>query len=201
MLRVGLTGGLATGKSFIAQILGYLGCHLISADELGHKALSPSGDAYEPVMKAFGGGILREDRTIDRRKLASIVFEQPDLLARLNAIVHPVIFQQEEELIRQYAANDPAGIVVVEAAIMIEAGSYTHYQKLIVAVCTEEQQIERAMRRDNLSRDQVEARLRRQMPLAEKIRLADYLIDTSGPKEDTIRQTESVYQSLRSITS
>jgi dephospho-CoA kinase len=199
MLRVGLTGGLATGKSFIGRTLASLGCHLISADELGHQALLLDGDAYHPVVNEFGGGILREDGSIDRRRLAAIVFEEPAQLARLNALVHPAIFRRQEELIEEYAAADPTGIVVVEAAIMIEAGSHTRYRKLIVAVCSEEQQIQRAMRRDNLTREQVEARIRRQMPLADKRRLADYVIDTSGPKEDTVRQTESVHRSLRSI--
>jgi dephospho-CoA kinase len=199
MLRVGLTGGLATGKSFIGRTLAGFGCHLISADELGHQALAPGGDAYQPVLDEFGGAILREDKTIDRRILGAIVFERPDRLARLNELVHPVIFRRQEELIAQYSSQDPGGIVVVEAAIMIESATHTRYQKLIVAVCTEEQQIERAMRRDSLTREQVVARIRRQLPLAEKVRLADYVIDTSGPKEDTVRQTESVYRSLRSI--
>jgi dephospho-CoA kinase len=199
MLRVGLTGGLATGKSFIGRTLAGLGCHLISADELGHQALAPEGDAYQGVLDEFGGAILREDKTIDRRILGAMVFENPDRLARLNELVHPVIFRRQEELIAQYASQDPGGIVVVEAAIMIESATHIRYQKLIVAVCTEEQQIERAMRRDSLTREQVVARIRRQLPLAEKVRLADYVIDTSGPIEDTVRQTESVYRSLRSL--
>ena len=201
MLRVGLTGGLATGKSFIGETLASFGCHLIRADDLGHAAIAPDGEAYAAVVDEFGRGILKEDASIDRRKLGELVFGDPERLARLNALVHPAIFRMEEQRIAEIETNDPDRIVVVEAAIMIEAGSHTRYQKLIVAVCSEEQQIERAMRRDGLSREAVEARLRRQLPLVEKVRLADYVIDTSGPKENTVRQTEKVYRSLRSIKS
>jgi dephospho-CoA kinase len=198
MLCVGLTGGLATGKSFIGRTLEEWGCGIIRADNLGHEALAPGGEAYQAVIDAFGGGILKEDRTVDRRRLGEIVFADAEKLARLNALVHPVIFRQER--IEEFRAANPNGIVVVEAAIMIEAGSYTRYQKLIVAVCQEEQQIERAMRRDGLSREQAAARIRRQMPLEEKVRMADYVIDTSGSKQETIRRTREVYDSLRSLT-
>jgi dephospho-CoA kinase len=200
MLCVGLTGGLATGKSFIGRTLEEWGCGIIRADNLGHEALAPGGEAYQAVIDAFGSGILKEDTTVDRRRLGEIVFADAEKLARLNALVHPVIFRREQERIEEFRAANPNGIVVVEAAIMIEAGSYTRYQKLIVAVCQEEQQIERAMRRDGLSREQAAARIRRQMPLEEKVRMADYVIDTSGSKQETIRRTREVYDSLRSLT-
>jgi dephospho-CoA kinase len=199
MLRVGLTGGLATGKSFIGITLASLGCRLISADRLGHEVIAPEGEAYEAVVEEFGRGILKEDRTIDRRRLGELVFGDADKLARLNALVHPAIWRRQDALVAQAAAADPSAIVVVEAAIMIEAGTHTRYQKLIVAVCSPEQQVERAMRRDKLTREQVLARLQQQMPLEEKAKLADYVIDTAGPKEETARRTEAVYCSLRSI--
>ncbi len=201
MLRVGLTGGLASGKSFIGATLASLGCHLIRADDLGHQALAPGGGAYAPVLAEFGEGILKEDRTIDRRALGAMVFEDPEKLAALNRLVHPEVFRRQEELVEEYRKADPDGIIVVEAAIMIETGSYRRNQKLIVAVCSHEQQIERAMKRDHLSREEVEMRIARQMPLAEKIRLADYVIDTSHEKADSIRQTEEVYRDLRKVVS
>jgi len=198
MLRVGLTGGLGSGKSFIGRTLERLGCVLIRADDLGHAVIAPDGEAYHPVMAAFGSAILNEDGTIDRRRLGDLVFSDPQKLALLNSIVHPPVFRREEELIARAHQADPSAITVVEAAIMVEAGSHRHYDKLIVASCREEQQIERAMERDGMTREQTEARLRRQMPLADKVKLADYVIDTSGTKEETIRQTELVYQDLRS---
>jgi len=169
------------------------------ADDLGHAVIAPGGEAWGPVVALFGNGILRENGEIDRRALGALVFDQPDRLAALNAIMHPLIFRRQERLIADAEASAPRGIAVVEAAIMFETGSHTRYQKIIVASCTEAQQIERAMKRDQLTREQVRARLDRQLPLAEKVKRADYVIDTSGTKEDTVRQTEQVYESLRSI--
>ncbi|MGE5488280.1 MAG: dephospho-CoA kinase [bacterium] len=201
MLRVGLTGGLASGKSFVGQVLADLGCFVIKADELGHQAIEPGGEAFEPVVKEFGAGILDAEGKIDRRRLGRKVFSDPERLAKLNALVHPVVIRREEELIAAYAAREPKGIAVVEAAILIEAGSYKRFDRIVLAVCTPEQQIERAMNRDGLTREEVLARLARQMPLEEKRKYAGYVVDTSGPKEETLRQVRQVYESLRSIES
>ena len=200
MLRIGLTGGFASGKSFVGQALKELGCRLIEADELGHQALLPGGEAYEGVIKEFGAGILGPGGAIDRRKLAALVFDRPDRLAVLNGLVHPPVIRQEERLIAEYAVQDPEAIVVVEAAILIETGSYKRFERLILAFCNEEQQIERAIHRNGIGRDEVLARLRRQMPLEEKKQFADYVIDTSGTKGDTLRQVAETYRLLRSIT-
>jgi len=201
MLRVGLTGGLASGKSFVGETLRELGCFLVKADELGHSVLLPGGEAYEEVIREFGRGILDEEGRIDRRRLGGLVFDNPERLERLSAIIHPLVIRREEELIAQAEAEDPHGIAVVEAAILIETGSYRRFQKLILAVCSEAEQIERAMRRDHLSREEVLARLRRQMPLEEKKKYADYIVDTSGPKEYTVEQTRRVYENLRRLAS
>lgn len=199
MLRVGLTGGLATGKSFVGQALADLGCLWIQADELGHRVLAPGGEAYQAVVEAFGRDILKEDGSIDRSRLAELVFDHPDRLALLNHLVHPHVIRMEEELIAEFAAREPSGIAVVEAAILIETGGHKRFDRLIVTWCTEQQQIERALRRPGATLEQVKARLRRQMPLEEKVRLADYVIDTSGTKEQTIEQVRKVYESLRRI--
>jgi len=199
MLRVGLTGGLASGKSFVGRALADLGCLLIQADELGHQVLEPGGEAYESVVREFGPDIVRADGTIDRPKLGVLVFQDSQRLAALNALVHPPVWARERSLLDEYASAHPHGIAVVEAAILVETGSYRNYAKLIVAVCSEEQQIQRAMSRDGMTRDQVLDRLSRQMPLAEKIKNADYVIDTSGAKENTLAQTGVVYQSLLAL--
>ncbi len=199
MLRVGLTGGLASGKSFVGDGLAGLGCFVVKADQLGHEVLEPGGEAYQPVIEAFGEAILGPDGKIDRRRLAAGVFEQPEKLERLNALVHPPVIRREEELIAGFAAREPDGIAVVEAAILIETGSHKRFDRLVVAVCPVEQQIERAMRRDGLTRQEVLARLARQMPLDEKRRYADFVVDTSGTKDETMRQVRQVYESLRSI--
>lgn len=196
MLRVGLTGGLATGKSFVGRTLAGLGCHLIRNDDLGHAVMQPGGEAYDGIVREFGLAILNPDGTVDRRKLAAVVFHDAERLAALNALVHPPVRARTHAELDAFEKAHPDGIAVVEAAILVETGSFREYEKLIVAVCGEEQQIERAMSRDGLTREEVVNRLSRQMPLAEKIRYADYVIDTSGTKENTSAQTKAVYDSL-----
>jgi dephospho-CoA kinase len=200
MLTVGLTGGLASGKSFVGAALEDLGCKLIQADVLGHEVLLPDGAAYAGVVTAFGYGILKPDGEIDRRRLALEVFSDKDRLRILNSLVHPQVRARTDELIAEYQANDPDAIVVVEAAIHIETGGYKRFDKLIVVVCTVEQQIERAMRRDGSTQAQALTRLASQMPLEEKLKYADYVIDTSGQKEETLQQTEEVFSELRRLT-
>jgi dephospho-CoA kinase len=200
MLRVGLTGGLATGKSFVGHALAELGCHFIEADELGHQVLLPDGEAYDAVVREFGPGILDGEKQIDRRKLGALVFGQPELLEKLNRLVHPPVGARQARLIAEIAAQDPQAIVVVAAAILVETGSYKRFDRLIVVTCTLEQQIERAMKRGAYTREEVLARLSRQLPQEEKVRLADYVIHTSGPKENTLEQVLTVFELLRSIS-
>jgi len=199
MLRVGLTGGLASGKSFVGRALADLGCLLIQADELGHQVLEPDGEAYAGVIQEFGREILNPDGTIDRRRLAARVFVSPELLQKLNSLVHPPVYARERAIEQAFAKTHPDGIAVTEAAILVETGTYRNYGRLIVAVCPEEQQITRAIARDHLTREEVLDRLRRQMPLEEKVEYADYVVNTSGTKEHTLEQVAAVYAALRSI--
>jgi dephospho-CoA kinase len=142
-----------------------------------------------------------ENGQIDRRALAARVFGAPDRLARLNALVHPPVVHREDRLIAEFAAREPHGIAVVEAAILIETGSHQRFDRIILVTCREEQQVERAMRRPGAVAEDVRARLSRQMPLDEKRKFAHFVIDTSGEKEDTLRQTRAVYEALRRIES
>jgi dephospho-CoA kinase len=199
MLKVGLTGGLASGKSSVGRALAAMGCLVIRNDELGHQVLQPDGAAYAAVVREFGPGILDPDGKIDRRKLAALVFHDAVQLGKLNALVHPPVRARTKQMLDEYAAGHPHGIAVVEAAIMIETGSFRDYAKLIVAVCSREQQIERAMARDGNTREEVLDRLDRQMPLDEKVKYADYVIDTSGTKENTLAQIRAVYASLKTL--
>jgi dephospho-CoA kinase len=198
-LRVGLTGGLASGKTFVSEELERLGCFVVHADALGHAVLMPGGEAYDATLQEFGAVILNPDGTINRRLLAAAVFDRPERLERLNSFVHPPVRARGERALAEFFERQPDGIAVVEAAILVETGSWRNYDRLIVAVCTPEQQIERAMKRDGLSREEAMARLARQMPLAEKVRYANYVIDTSGEKEHAIEQTRRVYRELRSL--
>lgn len=196
MLRVGLTGGYATGKSFVAHELQRLGCHVIYADELGHRVLLPDGEAYGPVLAAFGPAILDENARIDRKKLAAVVFGDATRLATLTGIVHPAVFHLEESMMHQIALADPHGIAVIEAAILIEANRSHFFDRIILTACNQEVQIARGMKRDHATREQVLARLANQMSLTEKRKYADYIVDTSGTKEETVRQVEEIHCEL-----
>jgi dephospho-CoA kinase len=193
MLKVGLTGGMACGKSFVAEALGRLGCHVIEADDVGREVMEPGGEAHEAVIAAFG--------TVDRPRLAALVFSAPEQLEKLNAIVHPAVRARASRQFQEFGVRDPHGVVVYVAAILIESGAYREVDKIIVVSCAREQQIERAMHRPGASESSVLARLERQMPLEKKREFADYIIDTSGEREDTLRQTEIVYEDLRRLAS
>lgn len=199
MIRAGLTGGYGCGKSFVSRLLEEWGCHVIRADELGHRVLARDGEAYEGVVAAFGGAILDADGSINRKRLAEIVFNLPESLERLNSIVHPAVIRLEEQFLDNLERTDPSGIGIVEAAILIETGSYRRFDKLIVVACTQAQQLQRAVERDGISIEQARARIARQMPVDKKRAYADYVIETSGSKEETVRQTSAVYEALRSL--
>ena len=198
MLRVGLTGGLASGKSFAASEFERLGCVVLQADRLGHAILADDAAARGEVTAAFGERVLRADGTIDRKALAKVVFASKDELQRLNAIVHPRVFERVEDFFRQTARRDPDAVALVEAAIMVETGSYRRYDRLVLAACPREAQIDRFVRREGSSRAEAEARLGRQMPLDEKRKYADYVIDTGGSEARTLEQVREVYRHLRS---
>ncbi len=201
MLKVGLTGGIASGKTFVGEALAGWGCFLIQADEIGHQVMAPGGEAYDGVVREFGGEILKADGTIDRPRLAALVFQNPERLARLNALVHPPVLRREAELAAEFFARNPHGIAVEEAAILVETGTYRRYDSLILVFCAQEQQIERALRREGAMEADIRARIERQMPLEEKRKYADYVIDTSGSKEETLRQARAVYDALRQLES
>ena len=197
MLHVGLTGGLASGKSGVGRTLSELGCFVIRADDLGHQVLD---EARDEIASLFGREALNPDGSINRRALAARVFADPAELEKLNALVHPAVRARGRALARAYFDRNPQGIVVFEAAILVETGSYKDYERLIVAVCRPEQQIERAMARDGLTREEILDRMSRQIPLQDKVKYADYAIDTSGSEEATAAQTRNVYDALLSLS-
>ena len=200
MLRVGLTGGLASGKTFVGRALADLGCYLIEADKLGHLVMLPGGEAYDAIVREFGPAALDAEGRISRRKLSGIVWGNPERLEKLNNLVHPPVREREEARMAEIALADPAAIVVVEAAILVETGRYKSFDRLIVVTCSSEQQMERALERGSYDKEEILARMSRQLPLEQKLRVADYVIDTSGAKEATLEQVRKVYGSLRSLT-
>lgn len=199
MLIAGLTGGLACGKTFVAAALAELGCHIVEADELGREVMRRGGDAFEPVIAAFGLDILRADGEIDRSVLAKRVFADAAALRKLNTIVHPAVRARSEEVLNELAARDPRGIAIYVAAILVETGFAREFAKLILVNCGRQQQIERSIAR-GLSEADTLARLERQLPDDRKLPWADFVIDTSGPKEETLRQSKMVYDRLRELS-
>lgn len=199
MIRVGLTGGYATGKSFVAAELSRLGCFLIYADKLGHQVLEPDGEAYREVVDSFGKEILDAGGRIDRSALAGRVFGDATKLTKLTRIVHPAVFRLEERELQAFVARQPDGIAVIEAAILIETGRYKIFDRLILANCSEDLQIERGMKRDGLSTEQVRDRLKEQMPFSEKQSFAHYIVDTGGDPARTLQQVQTIYAELETL--
>lgn len=196
MLRVGLTGSIAVGKSFVAGTLRELGCHVLDADQTAREVVAAGTEGLRAVVEAFGPKVLREDGTLDRARLGALVFADEKYRLRLNSILHPFIIAAQDEQLRRWEMEDSQGISVIDAALMIESGGYRRFDKIIVVHCRPEVQLERLMTRNRLEREEAERRIASQMPQEEKKRYADYLIDTSNGFEDTHRQTEEVYQSL-----
>jgi dephospho-CoA kinase len=201
MLTVGLTGGIATGKSYVLSVLSELGCDVIDADTMAHLAIEPGRPAYQDIINEFGDKILNEDGVINRAALGAIIFANKAAREKLNAIVHPRVYEAQADWFEEVAQRDPSAIAVVDAALMIETGSYLRFDKLIVVYCDPEIQYQRLMERNGFSREQAQARISAQMPSQEKLGYADYSIDTSNGFEDTRRQAEKIYADLRSIQS
>ncbi len=201
MLTVGLTGGIATGKSYILSVLGELGCDVIDADAVARLVVEPGQPAYDDIVRHFGREILDAEGALDRAKLGAIVFADKAEREKLNSIVHPRVYETQAKWIEDLAARNPEAIAVVDAALMIETGSYRRFDKVIVAWCDPQLQLERLMARNNLSREEAAARIAAQMPTEEKLKFADFTIDTSNGFEETRRQVESLYAKLRRLLS
>jgi len=199
MLKVGLTGGIATGKSYVVSVLRELGAEVIDADTVAHQAIEPGQPAYHDLVNEFGPAVLNPDGTINRAALGGIVFADQAKRERLNAIVHPRVFEAQAEWLAGVAARNPQAVAVLDAALMIETGSYKRFDKLVVVYCEPQLQLERLMTRNNLTREQAEARINAQMPSAEKLKYADFTINTSLEFEDTRRQTEALYAELKQL--
>ena len=196
MLRVGLTGSIGVGKSFVSGVLAELGCRVLDADEIAREVVAPGSPALRQVAGAFGAEILQSDGTLDRSKLGALVFADPNKRVSLNSILHPYIIAQQDRQLRKWEIEVPDGIAVVDAALMIESGGYKRFDKLIVVHCRDEVQVQRVMARNNLSREEAEKRIGAQMSQAEKKRFADYLIDTSDGFEAARTRTSEVYAML-----
>jgi dephospho-CoA kinase len=196
MLKVGLTGSIAVGKSYVLSVLAELGCVTFDADKIAHLVMQPGRPACDDLVREFGESVLAADGSIDREKLGLIVFADHARRARLNEIVHPRVIEEQNRLLAEAEARDPNGIAVIDAALMIESGGYKRFDKLIVVYCDRETQIERLMRRNNITREDAQRRIAAQMSSEEKLRYADYRIDTAGTLEQARQRVIEVYERL-----
>ena len=197
MLRVGLTGSIAVGKSFVASVFAELGCHVLDADHTAREVVLPGSPGLQAVVDAFGAEILNPDGTLNRQELGALVFVDDAKRQQLNHILHPFIIARQDEILRAWEKEDPDGIGIIEAALMIESGGYKRFDKLIVVHCRPEVQLERLMLRSGLPREAAQRRIDSQMSQAEKQSFADYLIDTSDGYELTRKRVVEVYNELR----
>jgi dephospho-CoA kinase len=210
VLRVGLTGGIAAGKSVVGEMFAALGAHVIQADEISRQLMQPGEDVYREVVRHFGSGILNRDGSVNRSRLAESAFgtsvesapgNQPARVQELNQIVHPAVIRRQQEWMEQVDQRDPRGVAIVEAALILEAGMAESLDRLVVVTCRAEQRVERWATRlkvdKEAARREVARRMAAQLPEEEKIEAADYVIDNSGTLRETRRQVEEVYAALK----
>ncbi|MEO7538983.1 MAG: dephospho-CoA kinase [Pyrinomonadaceae bacterium] len=196
MLKVGLTGSIAVGKSNVCAIFHELDCHVLDADQTAREVVSPGSIGLERIVGEFGRTILTASGELDRKELGSIVFGDAEKRKLLNSIVHPLVIEAQDRWIIEWEKRDPNGMAIIDAALMIESGGYKRFDKLIVVWSEPAIQLKRLMLRDNLTREEAEKRISSQMPQDEKKRYTDLLIDTSRGFEDTREQTVAVYDLL-----
>jgi dephospho-CoA kinase len=209
MLKVGLTGGIASGKSAVGEMLVALGAHLVQADRIAHELMRPGEAVYNEVVRHFGGEILNPDGSVNRTKLAEAAFGPATLpegarvtrVFELNRIVHPAVIRSQNAWLQEIGRRDPQGVAVVEAALILEAGAADHFDRLIVVTCEPEQRVARFAARQKIgieaARKEVQRRMAAQFPEEEKIKAADYVIDNSGSHEHTREQVREVWEKLR----
>ena len=207
MLKVGLTGGIASGKSVVGEMFVALGAHLAQADHIAHSLMNPGEPVYNEVVGHFGREILNPDGSVNRSRLAEAAFGRPGASERssrireLNRIVHPAVIRSQEEWMHAVSLQDPGGVAIVEAALLIEAGAAKHFDHLIVVTCKMEQRVERFAQRQRVdfesARAEVTRRMAAQLPDEEKVKAADYVIDNSGSPDETREQVQQVWEKLR----
>ena len=203
MLKIGLTGGIASGKSLVSRMFVELGAHSIDADEIAHELMAPGQPAYKEIVEKFGASILNPDKTVNRAKLAELAFDKKrPRIYELNRIIHPGVIQRYEKWMDDIHAREPNAIVMLEAALLLEAGLRRRFDKIIVVTLKQQQRIERWAQRFNLdpetARLEVTRRMMAQAPDEAKLQAADFVIDNSGTVEETKAQVQKVYDALLS---
>lgn len=196
MLRVGLTGSIGVGKSFVTSVFSELGCHTLDADQTARQVVEKGSEGLAAVVQAFGPSALQEDGTLNRKQVGDLIFADPQKRELLNSILHPFIIAAQDEQMRIWEREDRQGIAIVDAALMIESGGYKRFDKMIVVHCRPEVQRQRLMARNSISAEEADRRINSQMPQTEKMKFADFLIDSSDGFESARKQTVEVYNKL-----
>lgn len=196
VLRVGLTGGIASGKTTVASLLAEHGAFILDADRIGHDLIAPGGAAYAGVVARFGPAILEPDGSVSRPRLGAIVFADPEARRALDAIVHPHILPEVNRRLAAYLETGHALVAVVDAALLVEAGMARAFHRLVVVRCARETQIRRLMTRNGMSQEEAERRIDAQAPLETKLAVADYVVDTDGTMRQTREQVDRLWRDL-----
>ena len=195
-LLVGLTGGIATGKSTVSTMFAHLGAKIVDADLLAREVVMPGQPAHAEIVREFGPDVLQEDGALDRKRLGAIVFGDPDRRRRLEEITHPAIHVRQQRILSVYDEEAFEGIVIWDAALLIESSSARRMDKVVVVVADAATELRRLMARDGFSEEEARRRVASQMPLSEKVKVADYVIDNSGSRAETERRVREVYRAL-----
>ncbi len=196
MLTVALSGGIASGKSVVAKVLEDLGCYIHRADIIAHELIAPGKPAWKKIVNHFGQKILSDDKTINRARLAKIVFEDKDERRFLNQLLHPLVLEKKKKAIKALRREGRYKIFISEAALTIEAGFADFFDKVVIVYCKKETQVKRLMDRDSISRKEAFKKIKAQMKPEKKLKYADYIIDSSGSLNSTVEQTERVFRQL-----
>jgi dephospho-CoA kinase len=199
MILVGLTGGIASGKSFVAKGFRRLGAQIIDADDLAHEAIRPRTPAWKAIVEAMGPAVLHPNRTISRRRLGRAVFSDPAKLRWLNDLIHPYVFAELERRCKEIARKDPKAVAVFDVPLLIETGAHRRMDKIIVVAVDRETQIRRIRSRSRLSRREAMQRIRAQLPTSRKKRLADYVLDGNRPPSLLNRTIRKIYEELKAL--
>jgi dephospho-CoA kinase len=197
MLKVGLTGSIAVGKSYVCEVLRECGAFVLDADRTAREVVQPNTEGWREIVRNFGREVLQSDNTLDRAKLGAIVFADEARRQLLNSIVHPLVIEAQNDWLVERECENPRGIAVIDAALMIESGGYRRFDKIVVVWCEAETQIRRLMTRNDLSREEALKRIKAQMPQEEKKKYADFLIDTTEGFEAARARTIEVFEQLK----